>query len=96
MKQLIENRASKQAKEIFNNSYLEIVDHFDEETNELLIELGRNEIKKERVIDELSDVCYMINQIADFFNTDYKSLLKNAMIKNEKKRDVFYCRTKIN
>lgn len=90
MKQLIEHKAAKQAKEIFNNSYLEIVEHFDEETNELLTELGRNEIKKDRVVDELSDVCYMINQIAALFNTDYKTLLENAMRKNEPKRGIFY------
>lgn len=85
MRTIKEAQAANQAREIFNNSKDDIIEHFVEECDELKHELYMNN-PIERKIDEAADVAYMFNQICNLLNTDYNSLLKYAIEKNEKKR----------
>ena len=84
MRTITESRALRQAKEIFNNTPEQVDEHLIEELNEA-IEAIKGRIYVE-IIDELSDVIYMINQKDELMGTDILGLLKFAIVKNEKKR----------
>lgn len=86
MKHVTEQTAYNQAKQIFNNTDEEIIEHFEEEFRELLFEL-KQPILKDATIDEAGDLAYMFNQVLiQICGTDYLTVLKKATIKNEKKR----------
>ena len=87
MKHVTESTAYKQAKEIFNNSNQQIIDHFKEESDEFLAEIERKPRKENQLLDEAGDLAYMFNQVLiQICGTDYLTVLKKATIKNEKKR----------
>lgn len=87
MKHVTEQTAYNQAIEIFNNSNQQIIDHFKEEFEELIIEIERNPIDETKLHDEAGDLAYMFNQVLiQICGTDYLTVLKKATIKNEKKR----------
>ena len=81
---ITESTALRQAKQIFNNTPEQVDEHLIEECLELAeaVKSGKNV----DVIDETSDVLYMINQKLSLMNTDILSVLKLGIDKNEKKR----------
>lgn len=86
MKHVTEQTAYNQAKEIFNNTDKQIIEHFDEEFREFIFEL-KQPILHAATIDEAGDLAYMFNQVLiQICGTDYLTVLKQAIIKNEKKR----------
>ena len=81
---ITEATALRQAKQIFNNTPEQVDEHLIEECLELAdaVKSGINP----DIIDETSDVLYMINQKLSLLNTDILSVLKLGIAKNEKKR----------
>ena len=81
---ITEATALRQAIQIFNNSPEQIEEHLIEECLELA-EAVKSGINPD-IIDETSDVLYMINQKLSLMNNDILSVLKLGIAKNEKKR----------
>lgn len=87
MKHVTEQIAYKQAKYIWCNTEKEIIDHFVEEFDEFLAEIERNPRKENQLHDEAGDLAYMFNQVLiQICGTDYLTVLKQAIVKNENKR----------
>jgi len=86
LRTITEYRAYRQALEIFNNSFTKLILKLREETKELDDELFTDKIDMEKVLDELSDVDYVLNQLRQKLGTCHEESLNRAYKKNEKKR----------
>ena len=84
MRTITEARALRQAKEIFNNTPERVDEKLIEELNQAIQAINCGVYVE--IVDELSDVIYMINQKAELIGTDILGMLKFAIVKNEKKR----------
>ena len=83
---ITEHKALKQANEIFNNSIMQLLLKLDEEKTELGTELLKQPIDKVKVLDELADVCYVMNQLMERFDTNYQDRLTYAINKIEQRK----------
>lgn len=89
---ITESTALRQAKQIFNNDEQKVIDKLKEETAELFVELDNEVISTDnlklhkKVIDEMTDVAYVFNQLCNIYEVDYMQLLRLGISKNEKKR----------
>lgn len=89
---ITEATALRQAKQIFNNDEQQVIDKLKEETAELFVELDKEVFLWEnlklhkKVIDEMTDVAYVFNQLCEIYEVDYMQLLRFGIAKNEKKR----------
>jgi len=86
LRTITESRAYRQALEIFNNSFTKLILKFREETKELDNELFTTQMDKDKVLDELADVDYVLNQLRQKLGTCHEESLNRAYKKNEKKR----------
>jgi len=86
LRTITEARAMRQAVEIFNNSFVKLILKYREESKELDDELFSTQMDKEKVLDELSDVDYVLNQLRQKLDTCHEESLNKAYKKNEKKR----------
>ena len=86
LRTITEYRAYRQSVEIFNNSFVKLILKFREESKELDDELFTTQMDKDKVLDELSDVDYVLNQLRQKLETCHEESLNRAYKKNEKKR----------
>ena len=86
LRTITEYRAYRQSVEIFNNSFVKLILKYREESKELDDELFTTQMDKEKVLDELSDVDYVLNQLRQKLGTCHEESLNRAYKKNKKKR----------
>lgn len=82
---ITEHKALNQAERIFHNSLLQLLLKLDEESKELNVELLSRPIDIVKVKEELSDVAYVLCQLMDRFDTNYRDCLNHAIKKIEKR-----------
>ena len=86
MRTIKEIQAARQAKEIFNNTLKQMCIKLIEETNEVVSAVMSGSPIMAEILEELGDLKYVFSQLTDYFKTNDHDLLKNTIIKNEKKR----------
>ena len=84
---MVEFRCMNQAKRIFNNNLTKLIIKLREEVKELDSELFSIRIDKEKVLDEIADVLYVLNQICNLFDTNFEECLKRAYMKIKEREE---------
>ena len=84
---ITEHKVLNQSKRIFNNSRGQMISKLNEEFLELKDELTNEKtaFSKENVINELGDLAYVLCQLMDNFDTNYRECLNYAIKKIDKR-----------
>lgn len=66
----------------------ELLEHFRFKSEKEMAEMFRNEAKKGQIAEEMADVLYFLIRLAQKYDIDLATALKNKMEKNEKRYPV--------
>jgi NTP pyrophosphatase (non-canonical NTP hydrolase) len=84
---MAEARCRKQANQLFNNTIETLALKLTEESKELTDELTATVINKEKVLEELGDLIYIINQTAEKFGVTNDECLNQTFAKLNKRHE---------
>ena len=87
LRTITESRAFRQAEHLFKNTFTKLILKFREETKELDDELFTEKIDREKVLDELADVDYVLNQLRQKLGICYEESLNRAYKKNKERHE---------
>ena len=83
----VEDICISQAKRVFNNNLTKLIIKLREEVKELDDELFTERIDRDKVIGELGDVMYILNQIAEKFDTSPQKCLRKVYNKIQEREE---------
>jgi uncharacterized protein YabN with tetrapyrrole methylase and pyrophosphatase domain len=83
----VEDICISQAKRVFNNNLTKLIIKLREEVKELDDELFTERIDRDKVVGELGDVMYILNQIAEKFDTSPQKCLRIAYNKIQEREE---------